>query len=125
MLTDVDPVEVRVFRDMTGSFEPQIVMKRQRRLTGVDEMVLSLSAKGLTHGEVSAHPAGVKGVEVSKQAISTITDKVMASMVEWQNRPLDRVYPVLFVAAINVKIEMVGSRTGRFHAGMSSRRSTT
>ncbi len=104
VLTDVGPVEVKVPRDTAGTFEPQIVKKRQRRLTGVDEMVLSLSAKGLTHGEISAHLAEVYGAEVSKQAISTITDKVMDGMAEWQNRPLDRVYPVLFVDAINVKI---------------------
>jgi len=104
VLTDVGPVEVKVPRDVGGSFEPQIVKKRQRRLTGVDEMVLSLSAKGLTHGEISAHLAEVYGAEVSKQTISTITDQVMEGMAEWQNRPLDRVYPVLFVDAINVKI---------------------
>ncbi|MEV6011251.1 IS256 family transposase [Streptomyces sp. NPDC051976] len=104
VLTDVGPVEVKVPRDVAGSFEPQIVRKRQRRLTGVDEMVLSLSAKGLTHGEISAHLAEIYGAEVSKQTISTITDQVMEGMAEWQNRPLDRVYPVLFVDAINVKI---------------------
>ncbi|CCK24455.1 Transposase for insertion sequence element ISRM3 [Streptomyces davaonensis JCM 4913] len=104
VLTDVGPVEVKVPRDTSGTFEPQIVKKRQRRLTGVDEMVLSLSAKGLTHGEIAAHLAEVYGAEVSKQTISTITDNVMEGMAEWQNRPLDRVYPVLFVDAINVKI---------------------
>jgi transposase-like protein len=104
VLTDVGPVEVKVPRDVEGSFEPQIVRKRQRRLTGVDEMVLSLSAKGLTHGEISAHLAEIYGAEVSKQTISTITDQVMEGMAEWSNRPLDRVYPVLFVDAINVKI---------------------
>ncbi|MFE2944898.1 IS256 family transposase, partial [Streptomyces sp. NPDC059255] len=104
VLTDVGPVEVKVPRDTAGSFVPQIVKKRQRRLTGVDEMVLSLSAKGLTHGEISAHLAEVYGAEVSKQTISTITDKVMEGMAEWQNRPLDRVCPVLFVDAIDVKI---------------------
>jgi putative transposase len=91
-------------RDVAGTFEPQIVKKRQRRLTGVDEMVLSLSAKGLTHGEISAHLAEVYGADVSKQTITTITDKVMEGMAEWQSRPLDRVYPVVFVDAINVKI---------------------
>ncbi len=104
VLTDVGPVEVRVPRDAAGTFEPQIVRKRQRRLTGVDDMVLSLSAKGLTHGEIAAHLAEVYGVEVSKQTISTITDKVMDGMAEWQNRPLDPVYPVVFIDAINVKI---------------------
>lgn len=104
VLTDVGPVEVRVPRDTAGTFEPQIVKKRQRRLTGVDEMVLSLSAKGLTHGEIAAHLAEVYGVETPKQTISNITDKVLEGMAEWANRPLDSVYPVLFVDAINVKI---------------------
>ena len=104
VLTDIGPVEIDVPRDREGSFEPAIVKKRQRRLTGVDEMVLSLSAKGLTHGEICAHLAEVYGADVSKTTISTITDKVMDGMAEWQNRPLDRVYPVVFVDAINVKI---------------------
>lgn len=104
VLTDVGPVEVRVPRDAAGTFEPQIVRKRQRRLTGVDDMVLSLSAKGLTHGEIAAHLAEVYGADVSKQTISTIADKVMDGMAEWQNRPLDPVYPVVFIDAINVKI---------------------
>lgn len=104
VLTDIGPVEIDVPRDREGSFEPAIVKKRQRRLTGVDEMGLSLSAKGLTHGEISSHLAEVYGASVSKTTISTITDKVMDGMAEWQNRPLDRVYPVVFIDAINVKI---------------------
>jgi len=104
VITDVGPVEVRVPRDVAGSFEPQIVRKGRRRLSGVDDLVLSLSAKGLTHGEIAAHLAEVYGTEVSKQTISTITDKVMDGMAEWQNRPLDRVYPVVFIDVINVKI---------------------
>lgn len=90
VLTDVGPVGIEVPRDREGSFEPQIVKKRQRRLTGVDETVLSLSVKGLTHGEISAHLAEVCGAEVSKMTISTITDAVMEGMAEWQSRPLDR-----------------------------------
>jgi putative transposase len=79
VLTDTGPVEISVPRDRDSSFEPRIVAKRQRRLTGVDEMVISLSAKGLTHG-------------------------VMEGMAEWQSRPLDPVYAVVFIDAINVKI---------------------
>jgi putative transposase len=104
VLTDVGPVEIAVPRDREGSFEPKIVKKRQKRLSGVDEMVISLSAKGLTTGEVQAHLAEVYGAEVSRQTISTITDKVMDGMAEWQNRPLDAVYPVIFIDAIHVKI---------------------
>jgi transposase-like protein len=74
VLTDVGPVEIGVPCDRDGSFAPQIVRKRQRRLSGVEDMVISLSAKGLTTGEVQAHLAEVYGAEVSRQTISTITD---------------------------------------------------
>jgi transposase-like protein len=102
--TEVGPVEIDVPRDRDGSFEPRTVRKRQRRLSGVDSMVISLSAKGLTTGEISAHLAEVYGAEVSRDTISKITDAVLEQMVEWQNRPLDRVYPVIFIDAIVVKI---------------------
>src|SRR3954469_12406806 len=79
-------VEIDVPRDRDGTFEPQIVKKRQRRLTGVDEIVLSLYAKGLTTGEISAHFAEIYGASVSKETVSRITDKVMEEMAEWANR---------------------------------------
>ena len=104
LLTEAGPVAIEVPRDRDGSFEPKIVAKRQRRLSGVDDLVISLSAKGLTHGEISAHLAEIYGAEVSKQTISTITDRVMEGMSEWQNRPLDPIYPVIFIDCINVKI---------------------
>jgi transposase-like protein len=104
VLTEAGPVEISVPRDRDASFDPKIVAKRQRRLTGVEDMVISLSAKGLTHGEIAAHLAEVYGAEVSKQAITTITDRVMDGMAEWQNRPLDPVYAVVFIDAIRVKI---------------------
>jgi len=104
VLTEVGPVEVAVPRDRDGTFEPQIVKKRQRRLSGVEDMVISLSAKGLTTGEIAAHLAEVYGADVSRQTISTITDKVVDGMAEWQNRPLDPVYPVIFLDAVYVKI---------------------
>ena len=104
VLADTGPVELAVPRDRDSSFEPKIVAKRQRRLTGVEDMVISLSAKGLTHGEIAAHLAEVYGAEVSKQTITTITGRVMEGMAEWQSRPLDPVYAVVFIDAINVKI---------------------
>ena len=97
-------MDIKVPRDRDASFEPRIVAKRQRRLTGVDDLVISLSAKGLTHGEISAHLAEVYGAGVFKQTISTITDRVLDGLAEWQSRPLDRVYPVIFIDVINVKI---------------------
>ena len=104
MLTDIGPVEVAIPRDRDATFEPQIVRKRQRRLSGIDGLVISLSAKGLTHGEICAHLAEVYDARVSKQTVSTITDRVIEGMSDWQNRPLDAVYPVVFIDAINVKI---------------------
>jgi len=104
VLTEAGPVELAVPRDRDGSFAPQLVKKRQRRLSGVDDLVISLSAKGLTHGEICAHLGEVYGAQVSKQTISTITDRVLEGMGEWQSRPLDVVYPVIFIDAVNVKI---------------------
>jgi transposase-like protein len=104
VLTEIGPVDIDVPRDREGSFEPQIVKKRQRRLTGIEDMVISLAARGLTTGEICAHLAEVYGTEVSRQTISTITDKVIEGMTEWQNRPLDPVYPVVFIDAVHVKV---------------------
>ena len=89
LLTEAGPVPIEVPRDREGSFEPQLVRKRQRRLSGLDDLVISLSAKGLTHGEICAHLAEVYGASVSKQTITTITDRVIDGMAEWQSRPLD------------------------------------
>jgi transposase-like protein len=97
-------VGIDVPRDRDGSFEPQIVKKRQRRLSGVDEIVLSLYAKGLTTGEISAHFEEICGASVSKEAISRITDKVIEEMQAWQARPLDGVYAAIFIDAIMVKV---------------------
>lgn len=104
VLTEIGPVQIDVPRDTDASFDPQIVRKRQRRLTGVDQIVLSLTARGLTTGEISAHFAEVYGASISKDTISRITDKVVEEMNEWFNRPLDRVYPVIFIDAIVVKV---------------------
>lgn len=97
-------VPIEVPRDREGTFEPQIVKKRQRRLNGVDEIVLSLYAKGLTTGEISAHFAEIYGASVSKETISRITDKVLEEMQDWAARPLDEVYAAIFVDAIVVKV---------------------
>jgi putative transposase len=104
VLTEIGPVEIEVPRDRDGSFDPQVVRKRQRRLDGIDQIVISLTARGLTTGEIAAHFDEVYGAKVSKDTISRITDKVVEEMTEWRNRPLDRVYPVLFVDAIIVKV---------------------
>ena len=97
-------VDIEVPRDRASTFEPQIVKKRQRRLSGVDEIVLSLYAKGLTTGEISAHFAEIYGASVSRETISRITDKVLEEMQDWSVRPLDEVYAAIFIDAIVVKV---------------------
>ena len=113
VLTDnVGPIEIAVPRDREGTFDPVIVAKRQRRLGDVDTIVLSLAAKGLTTGEISAHFAEIYGASLSKDTISRITDKVVAEMAEWTSRPLEKVYAAVFIDAIYVKIRdgQVGNR---------------
>jgi putative transposase len=104
MITEVGPVDLDVPRDRDGSFEPKTVKKRPRRLDGVDSMVISLTAKGFTTGEVEAHLMELYSTEISRETISKITDRVLDEMADWQNRPLDRVYPVVFIDALVVKI---------------------
>src|SRR5512142_412860 len=100
----VGEVRIDVPRDREGTFEPRIVKKRQRRLTEVDEIVLSLYAKGLTTGEISAHFAEIYGASISRETVSRITEKVVAEMAEWASRPLDAVYVAVFIDAIVVKV---------------------
>ncbi len=97
-------VELEVPRDRDGTFEPVIVRKRQRRLGEVDEVVLSLYARGLSTGEIAAHFAEIYGASVSKETVSRITDKVVEEMQAWASRPLDEVYAAIFIDAIVVKI---------------------
>jgi transposase-like protein len=104
VLTEIGPVDIEVPPDRDGSFEPVIRRKRARRLDGIDQIVLSRTARGVTTGEIAAHFFEVYGAKVSKDTISGITDTGIEQMTGWQNRPLDRVYPVLFIDAIMVKV---------------------
>ncbi len=105
VITDnAGPVEIVVPRDREGTFEPVIVPKRARRLSDLDAVVLSLSAKGLTHGEISAHFADVYGASVSEDVVGRITDRVVAEMQAWWARPLEKVYAAVFIDAIMVKV---------------------
>ena len=105
VLTDaVGKVTVQVPRDRAGSFEPVIVPRHQRKLGSLDQVVLSLAAKGLTGGEISAHLAEIYGASVSKDTISRITDRVVEEMNEWMSRPLDSVYAAIFIDAIVIKV---------------------
>lgn len=97
-------VEIEVPRDRNGTFAPVVVAKHKRRITDVDRVVLSLYAKGLTTGEISAHFDDVYGASVSKDTVSRITDRVIEEMHTWWSRPLEKVYAAVFIDAIMVKI---------------------
>jgi len=102
--TDVGPVELQMPRDRDGSFEPATVPKHVRRLEGIGQNVISLYAKGLTTGEIQAHLEEIYGTQISRETVSKITDQVLGDMVAWQNRPLDRVYAVVLIDAIVIKV---------------------
>src|SRR5690349_22178270 len=89
VLTEIGPVQIEVPRDRDATFDPVIVRKRQRQLQGISQIVLSLTARGLTTGEIAAHFEEVYGAKISKDTISRITDTVLAEMAEWRDRPLD------------------------------------
>ncbi len=101
---DDGAIEIAVPRDRNGSFEPQIVAKGQTRLDGFDDRIISLYARGLSVREIQAHLQELYGVEVSPDLISRVTDAVLEEVREWQNRPLDPLYPVIFFDALRVKI---------------------
>jgi putative transposase len=109
LLTESGPVRLDTPRDRNGSFEPLVVRKGQRRLDGIDKIVLGLYAKGMSTRDICAHVAEIYDVEVSPDLISKITDAVHAEVVEWQLRPLDQVYPVIFLDALVCKVRDGGS----------------
>ena len=102
--TEIGKVELAVPRDRNGTFNPVTVPKGQRRLDGLTAGVVSLYAKGMSTGDIQAHLAEIYGTDISRDTISRITDAVLEDMVAWQNRPLDRIYPVVLIDAIVVKI---------------------
>ena len=102
--TEIGKVGLRVPRDRNASFDPVTVRKGQRRLDGLTGNVISLYAKGMTTGDIQAHLAEIYDTEISRDTISRITDAIVEDLVAWQNRPLDRVYPVILIDAIVGKI---------------------
>ena len=106
--SEAGTIDLAVPRDREGSFEPQLVRKGQRRLDGLDRIVIGLYARGMTVRDIRAHLAEVYDVEVSPDLISKITDAVLEEVRDWQARPLDRVYPVIFLDAIVCKVRTDG-----------------
>lgn len=109
VLTDIGAVDLDIPRDRNGEFEPRLVPKGVSRLKGFNERVIALYARGLTVRDVQAHLLEIYGVEVSPDLISTITDSVLDELREWQNRPLEAVYPVIYLDAIVCKVRHDGA----------------
>jgi len=111
--TSSGPVQLAIPRDRNGAFEPKIVRKGQRRLTQIDDMILSLYARGMTTRDIKAHLGEVYGAQVSPELISRVTEVVREEITEWQTRPLDRVYVIMYIDALVVKIRTEGVVTNR------------
>jgi hypothetical protein len=114
--TAAGPVRIAVPRDRNSTFEPKIVPKGQRRLGQVDDMILSVYARGMTTRDIQAHLAEVYGAEVSPALISNVTDVVAEEITTWQTRPLDAVYPILYIDALVIKVRDGGTVPDRIAA---------
>ena len=102
ILTDEGVIDLDVPRDRNGSFEPQLVEKGQRRFTGFDDKIISMYARGMTVREIQGHLEEIYGIEVSPDLISSVTDAVLEEAREWQNRPLESLYPLVVFDALRV-----------------------
>jgi len=109
LATEHGPVAIETPRDRQGTFEPKIVRKRQRRFEGFDEKILALYSRGLSTRDIEAHLEEIYGVKVGRDLISRVTDAVMDDVRAWQQRPLEDVYPVIFLDALVLKIRDGGS----------------
>jgi putative transposase len=101
-------VRIEVPRDRNAEFEPQLVKKNQTRFDGFDDKIISLYARGMTQREIQGHLEEIYGIEVSPSLISTVTDAVLDEVRAWQARPLDAVYPILYLDALHVKVKSQG-----------------
>lgn len=102
--TDLGPVQISTPRDRAGTFEPQLVGKRQTRLAGLDDKILGLYAGGMSVRDIEAHLTDLYGVEIKRDTISRVTDAVLEDVAAWRTRPLDAVYPIVWFDALNVKV---------------------
>jgi putative transposase len=108
VLTETSKIDIRVPRDREGSFDPKLIARYQRRFPGFDQKIVSMYARGMTVREIQGHLLELYGLEVSPDLISTVTDAVLETVAEWQNRPLEAVYPLVFFDALRVKIRDEG-----------------
>jgi putative transposase len=109
LLTDSGKLPISVPRDRLSSFDPQLIAKYRRRLPGFDDKLVSMYARGMTVREIQGHLADLYGLEVSPDLISAVTDAILDEIAEWQNRPLEPLYPLVFFDALRVKIRDEGT----------------
>jgi putative transposase len=105
---DFGEMPIEVPRDRNGDYNPQIIQKHQRRFNGFDDKIISMYARGMTTRDIQDHIKEIYGVEVSADLVSTVTDAVITDVKEWQSRPLDEVYPILYLDATIVKVRSEG-----------------
>ena len=108
VLTETSKLDLRIPRDREGTFDPKLIARYQRRFPGFDEKIVSMYARGMTVREIQGHLLELYGLEVSPDLISTVTDAVLETVAEWQNRPLEPMYPLVFFDALRVKIRDEG-----------------
>ncbi len=109
VLTETSKLDLRIPRDREGTFDPKLIARYQRRFPGFDEKIVSMYARGMTVREIQGHLLELYGLEVSPDLISTVTDAVLETVAEWQNRPLEPMYPLVFFDALRVKSATRGS----------------
>jgi putative transposase len=109
LLTETGKLPIAVPRDRLSTFEPQLIAKYRRRLPGFDDKIVSMYARGMTVREIQGHLAELYGIDVSPDLISAVTDAILDEIAEWQNRPLEAVYPLVFFDALRVKVRDEGT----------------
>ena len=106
--SELGEIELSMPRDRNGEFEPIVVRKNQKNITGIEEQILALYAKGVSTREIQDHLVNLYGIEVSPTLVSNVTNKILPMIKEWQNRPLQSVYAIVFLDAIHYKVRYEG-----------------
>jgi putative transposase len=109
VLTGTGKLDLQIPRDRLATFDPQLIAKYQRRFPGFDDKIVSMYARGMSTREIAGHLRELYGIEVSPDLVSVVTDAVLDEVAEWQNRPLEALYPLVFLDALRVKVRDEGT----------------
>ncbi len=119
--TEQGPLPIEVPRDRNGTFEPQLVKKHQRRFDGFDDKILGMYARGMSVRDIQAQLSELYGTDISPDLISSVTDEVLAEVQAWQNRPLDGIWPIVYLDALVIKVRdqgVVGNKSAYLAMGI-------